>query len=144
MSNKEATAVAKRFSIHLLFKNKRSLQTYQRGIFTKWNSFSGVEAAQQGFLDEPTRKGSVRRSKETQKITAKMGHCPEVDGNRFLIHRVVFPAAPRLHSIQPELVVSIRVAAHKFRFVRNRIGAVQSRRLDRPHKNDGAFRQHPR
>jgi hypothetical protein len=56
-----------------------------------------------------------------QETTAKTGHCPEVDGKRFLIHRVILAAVPRLHSIQPELGVSFRATAHKFRFIRNRM-----------------------
>src|SRR5258708_5445298 len=86
----------------------------------------------------------MRGSRETPKITAKTGHCPEVDGNRFLIHRVVLPAVPRLHSIQPELVISLRVAAQEFRLVRNWIGTIKRCWLERPHKNDTALRQHPR
>jgi hypothetical protein len=56
-----------------------------------------------------------------QEITAKMGHCPEVDGKRFLIHRVILTIVPWQYPIQPELVVSFRAAAHKFRFIRNRL-----------------------
>jgi hypothetical protein len=33
------------------------------------------------FPGQAIGKGIVRRSKEMQEITAKMGHCPEVDGS---------------------------------------------------------------
>lgn len=82
----------------------------------------------------------MRGSKEILKITAKMGHCPEVGGNRFSIHRVILTVVPWQHSIQPELVISLRAAPHKFRLIWNRIGPVLRRRLNWPHKNDGSLR----
>src|ERR1700675_3710181 len=132
MPHKEATAVPKRFSIQSVVENGVNPKPDKRQSVTKWNSFSGVEAAHPGFLDEAMGKGSVRRCKGITEFTAKMGHCPEVEGNCFLIHRVIFPPVPRLPSNQPELVVSLRVAAYKFRLIRNRIRPVLRRRLDKP------------
>src|SRR5882762_7650222 len=76
------------------------------------------------------------------KVPPKMGHCPEVDGKRSLIHRVVHSAVPGLHSIQPELVAPPWAAAHKFGFIRDRVGAMHRHRLDRAYENDRTFRQH--
>src|SRR5258708_14241111 len=104
--------------------------------FVKWNSFSGVAALFPEFQRWAIGKHNVRGNREIQQITAKTGHCPEVDGNRSSIYREVFSAVPRLHSIQPELVISFRAAAHKFRFVRNRIGAMLRHGLNRPNKDN--------
>ena len=68
-------------------------------LFANWNSFSGVEALSRESFYRIQRSERMRKSRETPDFTAKMGHCPEVDANRFLIHRVIFPAVPRLNSI---------------------------------------------
>src|ERR1700719_3202081 len=109
MPQKEATAVPKTCSIHSLLQIARNRRPHKRRFFTKWNSFNGVKAMAQEFFGRADHKKRIGRNNGTQESTARMGHCPEVDGNRFLIHRVVFAVALRLHSIQPELVISFRL-----------------------------------
>src|SRR4029077_5219219 len=130
MSHKEATGVPKECSTVAFAENEGVPGITSRDFFTKWNSFRGVEGKRRELPEQVLRKARVRGSKETHEFTAKMGHCPEGDGARSPIYRVILPAVPRLHAIQPELVVSLRAAAHKFRFIRNRIGAMQRDWLD--------------
>src|ERR1700721_159845 len=141
MPQKEANAVPKTCSIHSLLQIARNRRPHERRFFTKWNFFNVVKAMAKKFLGGADQKQRIGTGSGTQESTAKMGHCPEVDGNRILIHRVVFAVVLRLHPIQSEPVISFRAAAHKSCFVGNWVDPELRCRLNWSHKKEKAPRK---
>ena len=111
-------------SIHSLTEIARNRRPHERRCFAKWSTFNVVKAMPQEFLGPADQKKRIGTSGGTQESTAKMVHCPEVDGNRFLIHRVVFAVA-----LQLALHSSVTMSCDFPRTRRKRVPPVPQRNL---------------